>query len=393
MEKEATQNQDSILLKCSISKREVMDQVWIIYNETIPMTEKQSKMRGKYSQYSISERIYTEFEEGSNEYVQLKESEQAAWRRYEQFKEIIKKDLDVILKKVCKPLRCYQNSKKTPQLPVLVAATFAAIWDMRKYNGLTPTQMLGINDKELEETVDVLIAPSVDYVLNYYDEDEYFLKKIIENLKYFFNIAPEVNETNKEFIRNFNYKIFESDGRYRITTKEKNNDEKPKAIDKDQVISEINEFRSYYVTSLKRQAKMKKNATDTIEMVDQILQNYSSMRVKAIRARIMREVSENYFFNCKDSYESKRVYPLDFTESRFKDCHYMLDTALKRQFYGKRNENREFFEKNGLIDEDRVTMHISHMERTIITALTELNETIHRECQSQIENFKIRSDY
>ena len=390
----------SVLMNSSISKKEAVEQVWKIYNETIPMTEKQSEMKGKRSKYEADTRVRMEFGEADGEYLTIMESERKAKSRYDQFKELVKKDIDKILENVCSPLKCYQNSKKIVQIPVVVAATFAAICDMRKYYDLQPHEMFGTGVEEIEETVNMLIAPSVAYVLKYYDEDEYFLSKLIENLKYFFNIEPKPEETSLGIIRSFNYQIIEDNGKFIITTDERIKSGKIVKIDKVQIAKEIEEFRQCYVANIIRQAEIKEKAANIIENVNNILKNYTGKAVEAVREKIIWSVYKNYCLNNEDPYELERVVPLDFTEPQFNDCHYMLNQEMKRQFYTERNKkisnlgkkNRAYFEKNDLFDEVGLKQREVWLAATIKEELKNINEKLYNGCQQQIEAFNIRAD-
>lgn len=276
MRSETASQNSSILLKTMISKKIMVDQVWSIYNESVPRTNKQSKIDKENIKYiNKKNRVELNFGATENEYIKTAESEERSRVRYDEFNEIVKKDLKTVLNLSCKPLLCYLDSRKTPEIPVIVAATFAAICDMRKYKTLTPKKMLYATDKEIEETVETLITHSVGYVLKYYDRSDYFLLKIAENLKYFFNIDPDSSEKNVDKVGGFNYKILKSDSNYLIEKDLKDENGETVELNEHQILTEIDEFLDDYVKAMKRQAVIKEKVNSIINMVDNILASFS----------------------------------------------------------------------------------------------------------------------
>lgn len=381
---------ESILMKSVIKKGIVVDQVWSIYNGNVPETLDQYELKG------MSKDAYEYRKTRVNKRNGSRETEEVARNRYKKYDDCASTDLKKILRHIKSPLVNYENSKDVTEIPVIVAATFAAIFDMRKYFHYTPTDIIKeITDQEIDE--EILIKCKVDFAINHYDGDTYFLKRLVENLKYFFNVEPELEETNLAEIRTFEYKFREENGKIHIEPQTKKKAGNIVNVDKEQVLNEILEFKNHYIKSIKRQGVIKKKAKDTINQVEEILKNYCGKETDDLKVLIKNRVYSTFGLNEDRKNEMDYVFPIDFTDSEYDACHFTLDENQKCRFY---TERRNKLRGMGLKDTDDKTISDLYNEtnqmirkkkliKKIETELTQFNNKMYNKTQYNIRNIDI----
>lgn len=210
-------NVDQILYNTLIEKGIIYDQVWKINNKNkIPRTKTEfDKLNKKSNDAEYCEELTWENMEFNLDYDASRDdegkkyrinkmTEQEAYEKYKRFKEDAGKDLSKILDKLKSPLIYYKKLNKSQPIPVVVAATFAAVADLKKYGNLSPNKMIAISEDDADETINkYLLHPGTKR----YEESDYFIMMIVANLKYFFNLTTKPNERNFKESPEFNYKI------------------------------------------------------------------------------------------------------------------------------------------------------------------------------------------
>jgi hypothetical protein len=342
-----------MLYNTLIEKGIIFDQVWKIYNESIPMTEKQHDLKkdsGNYVKDKKRENIefninYDKTIKNSDgvqkeTYISKKETEQQARIRYEYFKDNARKDLKAVLEKLNSPLIFYDNLKKTPQIPVIVAAVFAAIADLKKYGSLSPSKMAELSGDEDDETIQMFLLQTKSKKYERYD---YFIMRVVENLKYFFNIAPQLDETNLGVIRKFDYEIIEVKSHYLIQRKkgektEKETIEDKQGINLNAIAAEIENFRNEYINAVNEKQDENRKMRKVFDLVQKMLMNYSREKYWE-RINVIEEAVQ--FLDCHNDDKVSLVVLLDFADEPFRSVHEILGKKSSDDFYKKRLEMKK----------------------------------------------------
>lgn len=91
------------------------------------------------------------------------------------------------------------------------------------------------------------------------------------------------------------------------------------------------------------------------------------------------------------------VFPLDFTEPEFNDCHTLLTDELKLRFYSERNQklsrlgkrNKDYYEQNALYNEVGLIEREKWLEDMIKKELKNLNNSLYMKREQRIESLRI----
>lgn len=343
-------NDGQILYNTLIEKEIIFEQVWQIYNmNKIPITEveyKKLKAKGEYNgdYYKDKTWVYKEFNLDYNEeikgvqkekYETTMKTEENAYLSLLGFKDTARKDLLKILKKLKSPLVYYTELKKTEPIPVIVAATFAAIADLKKYGSLSANKMLVLSADNADATIEKFLLHSK---INKYEESDYFIMRVVENLKYYFNLTPKPNERNFDESLRFDYKIIFDRNHYLI---QKRKDEDVEFLQDRQEIdlnvsaieNEIENFKNDYLSIVNKKRNDNRKICEVLEMADSALKIYSDEIYQKSMDKIKGIVKPLDFHNDE---KIRLVVLLDFTEEPFKNTHEILGKKSSNAFYNKR---------------------------------------------------------
>lgn len=337
----------SMLYRTVIEREIVLDQVWNIYNESVPLSIEKYQKSGEYIDLLIYDNEekrdcfgfnldYNE-NQSKEKYKQGKESEGQAFLRYKEFKTHRSKDLKAVLKMMNSPLVHYADTKRK-KIPVIVAAVFTAIYDLRKYGTLTPKKMIELSEGEhIEEIEMFLFHEKYDVV----DNSNYFIMRLVENLKYFFNIAPQLNETNLGIVREFDYELIKDGSHYLIQRKSKTEETDGRNdanfFDKDNISKEIDEFIELYLQKVNSRQNETQRFWEIMIAAEELLNKYPYEDTHEVIQKLeeMKQV-----LNFKN--EKIRVAVLlDFTEEPFSVVHDLLGKSNRDKFYKKNIEMKE----------------------------------------------------
>lgn len=342
-------NVDQILYNTLIDKGIIFEQVWQIYNKNkIPLTETEYEKlmdEGKYEGNYYFGKVWEdlgfndEFGDSKEDAQQVKykkklETEEEARVRYEKFKDKARKDVRKVLEILKSPLIYYEKSK---QIPVIVAATFAAIADLKKYGSLSPTQMIAVSPDNADETIEKFLLHSK---IIKGEEYNYFIFRVIENLKYFFNLTTEENERNMEEIPKFNYKIIFDKGHYliekrKVEGKEINKEQQEINFDAKIMKNEIEDFKRIYLDIVNVKRDEDRKVRELLIMADRMLRIYSEDVYRNSMDKL-NGIVRHLDIRTDDKIEI--VFLLDFTEEPFKNIHEVLGKSSSDKFYKQRLE-------------------------------------------------------
>lgn len=349
---------NSMLYRTVIESGIVLAQVWNIYNESVPLTGEQyinsenNKNYDRYENEETRENYYFNLDYNENEpkakYGKEKESEDKARMRYDEFKEYARKDLKAVLKMLNSPLIYYANSKENKKIPVIVAAVFAAIYDLRKYGALSPKKMIELSKEVNDDEIRMFLfhVKGEDF-----DEDDYFIMRLIENLKYFFNIKPELEETNLGIVRKFDYELIEEGCHYLIQQKTKIEEAEEVNIremiilpDKDDITAEIEEFKRVYLENVNHRRDESQKAWKILEMAEELLKKYP-YQDDFDRIEKLKQMEPS--LEPRDHAKIRMAVLLDFTEKPFCVVHDILGKRNSDGFYKKNVELKKNVSESG----------------------------------------------
>lgn len=268
-------------------------------------------------------------------YLINKMTEQEAYDKYKRFKEDAGKDLSKILDKLKSPLIYYKKLDKSQPIPVVVAATFAAVADLKKYGNLSPNKMIAISEDDADETINkYLLHPGTKR----YEESDYFIMMVVANLKYFFNLTTKPNERNFKESPEFNYKISIDKNHYLIEKRKESAvdsmKERPEIdLDANAVEMAIENFKERYLAMVNEKRDNERKIRELVNAAEEMLQRYSYDIYMNSMHKINKFVQSSGMHN-EDNV--RMIALLDFTEEPFKNTHEILGKRSSDKFYMQR---------------------------------------------------------
>lgn len=341
-------NVDQILYNTLIEKGIIYDQVWKINNKNkIPRTKTEfDKVNKESNDDEYCEKLTWEnmefnlaYDESRDDeekkYLINKMTEQEAYDKYKRFKEDAGKDLSKILDKLKSPLIYYKKLDKSQPIPVVVAATFAAVADLKKYGNLSPNKMIAISEDDADETINkYLLHPGTKR----YEESDYFIMMVVANLKYFFNLTTKPNERNFKESPEFNYKISIDKNHYLIEKRKESAvdsmKERPEIdLDANAVEMAIENFKERYLAMVNEKRDNERKIRELVNAAEEMLQRYSYDIYMNSMHKINKFVQSSGMHN-EDNV--RMIALLDFTEEPFKNTHEILGKRSSDKFYMQR---------------------------------------------------------